>query len=46
MRALAVRMAGSQAAILINDLVVHYEELADDERGQEAKSPDINGTFP
>ena len=29
MRAFAVRMAGCQAAILINDLAVHYEELAD-----------------
>jgi hypothetical protein len=29
MRELAVKMAGSQAAILINDLAVHYDELAD-----------------
>ena len=29
MRALAVKMAGSHAAILINDLAVDYDELAD-----------------
>jgi hypothetical protein len=29
MHALAVKMAGSQAAILMNDLAIHYEELAD-----------------
>jgi hypothetical protein len=28
MRSLAVKMAGSQAAILINDLAVHYNEMA------------------
>jgi hypothetical protein len=26
---MAVKMAGTQAAILINDLAVHYDELAD-----------------
>jgi hypothetical protein len=29
MQALAVKMAGSPAAILMNDLAIHYEELAD-----------------
>jgi hypothetical protein len=29
MQALAVKMAGSRAAILMNDLAIHYEELAD-----------------
>jgi hypothetical protein len=29
MRALVLKMAGSQAAILINDLAVHYDGLAD-----------------
>ena len=28
MRALAVKMAGPPAAILINDLAVHYNEMA------------------
>ena len=28
-RSLAIKMAGSQAAILMNDLAVHYDELAD-----------------
>jgi hypothetical protein len=38
MRALAVKMAGSQAAILINDLAVHYDELAD-QAALKGKSP-------
>ena len=29
MQALAVKMAGSLAAILMNDRAIHYEELAD-----------------
>jgi hypothetical protein len=29
MRELAVKMAGSHAAILLSDLAVHYDELAD-----------------
>jgi len=29
LRSLAIKMAGSQAAILMNDLAVHYAELAD-----------------
>ena len=29
MQALAIKMAGSLAAILMNDLAIHYEELAD-----------------
>ena len=29
MQALAVKMAGSLAAVLLNDLVVHYEKLAE-----------------
>ena len=36
MRSLAVKMAGSQAAILINDLAVHYDELADQAALKEA----------
>jgi hypothetical protein len=28
-KALAVKMAGSLAAVLLNDLVVHYEKLAE-----------------
>jgi len=36
MRLLAVKMAGSQAAILINDLAVHYDELADQAALKEA----------
>ena len=43
MRSLAVKMAGSQAAILINDLALHYDELADQAALKEAavkrKSP-------
>ena len=38
MRALAVKMAGSEAAILINDLAVHYDELAD-QAALKGKSP-------
>jgi hypothetical protein len=38
MRALAVKMAGSQAAILINDLALHYDELAD-QAALKGKSP-------
>jgi hypothetical protein len=42
MRSLAVKMAGTQAAILINDLAVHYDELADQaalkEAGRKGKS--------
>ena len=38
MRGLAVKMAGTQAAILINDLAVHYEELAD-QAALKPKSP-------
>jgi hypothetical protein len=29
MQALAVKMAGSLAAILMNDLAIHYDNLAD-----------------
>ena len=29
MRALAIKMAGSLAAILMNDLAIHYDNLAD-----------------
>ena len=36
MRSLAVKMAGSQAAILINELAVHYDELADQAALKEA----------
>jgi hypothetical protein len=36
MRMLAVQMAGSQAAILINDLAVHYDERADQAALKEA----------
>ena len=43
MRLLAVKMAGTQAAILINDLAVHYDALADQAALKEAprkgKSP-------
>jgi hypothetical protein len=38
MRALAVKMAGSEAAILINDLAVRYEEMAD-QAALKGKSP-------
>ena len=42
MRLLAVKMAGSEAGILINDLAVHYDELADQaarkETGRKGKS--------
>ena len=44
MRALAVKMAGSQAAILINDLATDYEKLA--ERAEikaNGKKPRSNG---
>ena len=36
LRSLAVKMAGTQAAILINDLAVHYDELADQAALKEA----------
>jgi hypothetical protein len=36
MRALEVKMAGSQAAILINDLAVHYDGLANQATLKEA----------
>jgi hypothetical protein len=38
LRSLAIKMAGSQAAILINDLAVHYDELAD-QAALKGKSP-------
>jgi hypothetical protein len=38
LRALAVKMAGTQAAILINDLAIHYDELAD-QAALKLKSP-------
>jgi hypothetical protein len=38
MRGLAVKMAGSHAAILMNDLAIDYEELAD-LAALKAKSP-------
>jgi hypothetical protein len=38
MRELAVKMAGSHAAILLNDLAVHYDELAE-QAMLEGKSP-------
>ncbi len=44
MRALAVQMAGSQAAILMNDLAADYEKLA--ERAEirtKGKKPRSNG---
>jgi hypothetical protein len=44
MRALAVKMAGSEAAILINDLAADYEKLA--ERAEirtKGKKPRSNG---
>ena len=44
MRALAVKMAGSEAAILINDLAADYEKLA--ERAEvkaNGKKPRSNG---
>ena len=36
LRSLAIKMAGSQAAILMNDLAVHYDELADQAALKEA----------
>ena len=44
MRALAVKMAGSEAAILINDLATDYEKLAEraDIRN-DGKRPPSNG---
>jgi hypothetical protein len=44
MRLLAAKMAGCEAAILINDLAVHYDELAD-QAALEGKSPQ-NGKRP
>jgi hypothetical protein len=47
MRALAVKMAGSEAAILINDLAADYEKLA--ERAEvkaNGKKPRSNGKLP
>ena len=44
MRALAVKMAGSEAAILMNDLAVDYDKLA--ERAEiraNGKKPQSNG---
>jgi hypothetical protein len=38
MRGLAVKMAGTQAAILMNDLAVHYDGLAD-QAALNGKSP-------
>jgi hypothetical protein len=43
MRLLAVQMAGSAAAILINHLAIHYDKLADqaalEEAARNGKSP-------
>jgi hypothetical protein len=47
MRALAVKMAGSEAAILMNDLATDYEKLA--ERAEiraNGKKPRSNGKPP
>jgi hypothetical protein len=41
MRALAVKMAGSEAGILLNDLAIHYDDLAD-QAALKGKSP-LNG---
>jgi hypothetical protein len=41
MQALAVKMAGSLAAVLLNNLVVHYEKLAE-QAALKSKSP-LNG---
>jgi hypothetical protein len=44
MRALAVKMAGSEAAILINDLAADYEKLAERaENKANGKKPRSNG---
>jgi hypothetical protein len=44
MRALAVKMAGSEAAILMNDLATDYEKLADRaEIRANGKKPQSNG---
>jgi hypothetical protein len=44
MRALAVKMAGSEAAILINDLAADYEKLAKRvENKANGKKPRSNG---
>ncbi len=44
MRALAVKMAGSEAAILMNDLATDYEKLAErEEIRANGKKPRSNG---
>jgi hypothetical protein len=43
MRSLAVKMAGSEAAILINDLAIHYDNLADEAVLKGESQPNGNG---